>query len=260
MLIGFLETHPSNEPISMKILLLDIETSPNVAHVWGLFKQNISISQIIDSSYVMCWAAKWLGSDEMLFGSVRQGRNKMLKRVYKLLEDADAVVHYNGSRFDVPTLNKEFLLQGWTPPSSFQQIDLLRTARNKFKFPSNKLDYVAKALKVGGKTAHAGHQLWVDCLAGKQEAWSSMEEYNKNDVTLLEKVYWKLLPWIKGHPNHGLYDGTTACPHCASPALVKRGYYYTSTVKYQRVKCSDCGAWSRYKSGTTVKEGLTSVS
>lgn len=244
----------------MKILLLDIETSPNVAHVWGLFKQNISISQIIDSSYVMCWAAKWLGSDEMLFGSVRQGRNKMLKRVYKLLEDADAVVHYNGSRFDVPTLNKEFLLQGWTPPSSFQQIDLLKTARNKFKFPSNKLDYVAKALKVGGKTAHAGHQLWVDCLAGKQEAWNSMEEYNKNDVTLLEKVYWKLLPWIKGHPNHGLYDGTTVCPYCASHSIVKRGYYYTATVKYQRVRCSSCGAWSRYKSGETVKEGLTSVS
>ena len=87
-----------------------------------------------------------------------------------------------------------------------------------------------------------------------------MEEYNKNDVTLLEKVYWKLLPWIKGHPNHGLYDGSAVCPHCASTSLVKRGYYYTSTVKYQRVKCSDCGAWSRYKSGTTVKEGLTSVS
>ena len=149
----------------MKILLLDIESSPNVAHVWGLFKQNISISQLIDSSFVMCWAAKWLGSDEMFFGSVRKGKKKMLSHIYKLLEEADAVVHYNGLKFDIPTLNKEFLLGGLTPPSSFQQIDLLKTARQQFKFPSNKLDYVAKALNVGGKLEHAGHQLWVDCLA-----------------------------------------------------------------------------------------------
>ena len=244
----------------MKLLLLDIETSPNVAHVWGLFKQNIAISQLIDSSYVMCWAAKWLGSEEVMFGSVRHGRKKMLQRIHKLLEQADAVVHYNGSRFDVPTLNKEFLLLGWHPPASFQQIDLLKTARQRFKFPSNKLDYVAKALGVGGKTKHAGHQLWIDCLAGDQQAWSTMEEYNKNDVTLLEKVYWKLLPWIKGHPNTSLYDGSPmACPTCGSSSVVKRGFAYTQTVKYQRYACKQCGAWSRAKTGTTVKEGLTAV-
>lgn len=245
----------------MKILLLDIETSPNVAHVWGLYRQNIAISQLIDSSFVMCWAAKWLGSDEMLFGSVRKGKKKMLSRIYALLEQADAVVHYNGSRFDIPTLNKEFLLGGLTPPASFQQIDLLKTARQQFKFPSNKLDYVAKALNVGGKLVHAGHQLWVDCLAGKEEAWKQMEEYNKNDVLLLEKVYYKLLPWIKNHPNVSVYNDTPhSCVVCGSTALNKRGFHYTSVAKYQRYQCKDCGAWSKSKTGTTVKEGLTSVS
>lgn len=243
----------------MKILLLDIETAPNVAHVWGLFKVNIPLSHLVESSYVMCWAAKWLGEDKIMFNSVRKGKKRMLKQIYNLLEQADAVIHYNGSKFDIPTLNKEFLLQGWSPPATFQQIDLLKTARIKFKFPSNKLDYVAKALNVGGKVKHAGHALWLECLAGNLSAWEEMENYNKNDVILLEKVYNKLLPWIKSHPNHSLYNGTFACPHCGCQSLTKRGFYYTQTMKYQRYKCNGCGAWSRDKKGEGVKEGLSNV-
>ena len=41
-----------------KILLLDIEMAPNVAHVWGIWDQNIGINQLQESSYVMCYAAK----------------------------------------------------------------------------------------------------------------------------------------------------------------------------------------------------------
>ena len=71
----------------MKVLLLDIETAPNLVHVWGLFKQNISISQIMDSSYVMCFAAKWLDSEDIIYDSVRKsGAKKMLQRIHKLLK------------------------------------------------------------------------------------------------------------------------------------------------------------------------------
>ena len=149
----------------MKILLLDIETAPNVVHVWGLWKQNVGINQILDSGYVMCWAAKWVGEQDILFDSVaKSGTVKMLSGVYKLLNQADAVIHYNGSRFDIPTLNKEFVLQGWVPPEPYKQIDLLKVTRSQFKFPSNKLDYIARALGVGQKVKHAGHELWIRCL------------------------------------------------------------------------------------------------
>jgi len=30
-------------------------------------------------------------------------------------------------------------------------------------------------------------------------------------------------------------------------------------AKYQRYQCKDCGAWSKDKTGTTIKEGLTTV-
>lgn len=232
----------------MKILLLDIETRPLTVFAWGLFKQNINISHIIDSSSILCFAAKWLGTDEVVFDSVKKsGLKRMLRKVHKLLHEADAVIHYNGSRFDIPVLNKEFLLNGMPPPATYQQIDLLKTARNRFKFPSNKLDFLAKQLKLGGKHKHAGFELWVKCMAGDADAWKEMEQYNIQDVLLLEKVYHKLLPWITNHPSHAVYTGADVCTNCGSPHLQKRGWAHTSTCTYQRYQCTNCGSWMRSK-------------
>lgn len=245
----------------MKILLLDIETAPNLVHVWGLWQQNVGLPQILDSGYVMCWAAKWLGKEELLFDSVERNSSKaMLKNIHALLEEADVVVHYNGTKFDIPTLNKEFLLHGMNPPAPYKQVDLLRVARSQFRFPSNKLDYVAQALKVGKKTKHAGHELWIRCMNKEKKAWQEMEEYNRNDVVILEEVYHKLLPWIKGHPNYSLYlQRDHLCPNCGSQHSQKRGYYYTNALRYQRYQCVDCGTWFRDKNNNNTVEGYRNV-
>jgi DNA polymerase elongation subunit (family B) len=241
----------------MKILLLDIETAPNTAYVWGLWKQNISISQIVDSSSMLCWAAKWLDEPEVMFSSILMGKKGMLKEIHKLLDQADAVVHYNGSRFDIPTLNKEFLEAGMSPPSPYAQIDLLRTARQQFRFPSNKLDYVGQALKLGKKVKHEGFELWIKCMNKDKEAWERMEEYNIQDVVLLEQVYHKFLPWIKNHPNKALHDESEhSCPSCGSHKIQKRGYNVTAGGKYQRYQCQACGTWSAERKTEKIKEGI----
>jgi DNA polymerase elongation subunit (family B) len=232
----------------MKILLLDIETSPNLAYVWRLFKQNISLPMLAESGYILCWAAKWLGSDEVMFDSVYNSRPKrMLKRIHSLLESADAVIHYNGTSFDIPTLNKEFLLHKMTPPSTYRQIDLYLTAKSRFRFPSNKLEYIAKALGLSGKFKHSGFELWERCMKKDPDAWKEMQKYNEQDVILLEEVYQIFLPWIRNHPNVGLYSDTetSTCPNCGSSDLVRRGFTYTSVGKYQRYNCTSCGTWSR---------------
>lgn len=233
-----------------KILLLDIETSPNTAHVWGIWQQNIGLNQLLESSYTMCYSAKWLGEDDIIFDSIfRTKPKKMLKGIHDLIDQADAVIHYNGTKFDIPTLNKEFLLAGFPPPSPVKQIDLLQVAKRQFRFVSNKLDYVAQALKLGKKTEHIGHELWIKCMAKDPEAWAKMEEYNKQDVNLLEKVYYKFRPWIKHHLNFSLYtDGGVICPNCGGAHHQKRGYCFTTLSKFQRYQCVDCGLWFR---GTT---------
>lgn len=238
----------------MKILFLDIETAPNLVHVWGLWQQNVGLPQILDAGYVLCWAAKWKGESDVMFSSIHEdGAENMLLQIHKLLDEADAVVHYNGTKFDIPTLNKEFLLYGMNPPAPYKQIDLLRTARSQFRFPSNKLDYISNALGFGKKVKHIGHELWIGCMNGDPESWAQMEKYNIHDVVLLEKVYNKLLPWIKGHLNYSVYDGTLSCPNCGSHIYQKRGFTFTAASKFQRYQCSKCGAW--WRSNKSEKQG-----
>jgi hypothetical protein len=187
-----------------------------------------------------------------MFSSVHNTQPKyMLRKIHDLISEADAVVHYNGTRFDIPVLNKEFLLQHLAPPAPYKQIDLLRVVRKEFRFPSNKLDYIAQRLGLGKKTDHEGYQLWVKCMNKDPAAWKVMEKYNKQDVVLLEKVYDRLLPWIKSHPNHNLYGGD-GCPNCGSHRLQKRGFSYTTTGTFQRFQCTNCGSWS--KSTKAIKE------
>lgn len=230
----------------MKILFLDIETSPNTAHVWGLWDQNIGLNQLLETSKVLCWAAKWYGKQGIMYESIYQSNPKaMLKSVYCLLEEADAVVHFNGTKFDIPTLNKEFLLHGFRPPQPVKQIDLLKVCRNRFRFPSNRLDYIANILGLGTKRK-VGHELWIGCMENDPKSWKEMEKYNKHDVKLLEGVYGKLLPWIKDHANYNLYgDHSLVCPNCGSTHYQRRGIAITRTLRYTRHSCNNCGTWFR---------------
>lgn len=245
------------------ILLVDIETAPLKAYTWGIWQQNIGINQIREPGYTLCWAAKWLGEDSMMFSSVHgDGKKKMVRQIHQLVNKADVVVHYNGTKFDMPILNQEFLQQKLGPPSPHIDIDLLRTVKQRFRFPSNKLDYVARVLKREGKVKNRGMDLWTECMAGDDAAWIEMEEYNRKDVTLLEDVYHDLLPWIKNHPNVALWDveqEDKQCPQCGSTSIQKRGMAYTKTMVYQRYHCQSCGAWSKARTNNLPLEKKSNI-
>lgn len=241
-----------------KILHIDIETSPNQAFVWGLFKQNVGLSQIVDTSRTMCFAAKWHGKSPVIYHDEQNGNHRaMIQEAWDLLDEADWVVHYNGKRFDIPTLYKEFVQYGMAPPSPFKQIDLLQTAKKQFRFPSNKLDYVAQALGLGAKVKHEGFQLWVDCMNGCPKAWKRMKRYNVQDTKLLETLYERLLPWIPQHPNAALYQDdldTPVCPACGGTHRQKRGFAYTNVSKFQQYQCQSCFKWYRGRTNLLTKE------
>lgn len=188
----------------------------------------------------------------MIFGSVRRhGRRNMVRTVHALLNEADAVCHFNGEKFDIPRLNSEFLLANLGPPAPFKHIDLLKTCRSKFGFASNKLDYVCKILGIGAKVHHKGMELWHGCMGGDAESWRTMEEYNRGDVLLTEKLYDRLLSWIERHPNVGAHDGVDEhdrkCPACGGTKLQRRGDYIAQALRYARYQCRTpgCGKWSR---------------
>lgn len=235
----------------MKVLTIDIETAPILANVWGIWDQNISIKQIRSDGEVMSFAAKWLGKSQVSFSSIyHNDRRAMLESSRDLLDEADAVVTYNGVKFDLRWLRGEFAREGLAPPSPWVDIDLLKHARQAFMFPSYKLDYVTQALGLSGKLGHTGFQLWTDCMHGdektKAKAWALMKRYNVRDVRVTEALYLRMRPYMKGALNVALYSDSKGdqC-RCGSTSLIRRGYYYTSTSKFQRLRCNDCGAWSR---------------
>lgn len=232
----------------VKVLFTDIETAPHLVMAWGLFDQNISIDKIIKPGYTLCYASKWLGSRDVNFDSIQKsGEKRMLRGIHSLMDEADAIVTYNGVSFDIPTLNREFIKANMLPPAPYRQVDLYQEVKKHFRFASNKLDWVARELGLGGKVQHKGMDLWKECMSGNRKSWKEMEKYNRYDVVLLEKVYHKVLPWIKSHPNWGLYGDSPAprCPNCGGMHLQRRGIAVTLAKKYPRYQCVDCGGWSR---------------
>lgn len=230
----------------MNILFLDLETSPNLAWVWGLWNQNIAITQLEQSTEVICFGARWAGTDKVIFRSQHHhGKDNMLKELHKLMNKADVLVGWNSAAFDSKHIKREFIENGLLPPTPWIELDLMRVVKKHFKFPSNKLDYVAQKLGIGAKVQHTGFQLWLDCMAGNNKAWSMMREYQEQDVNLLIDLYDKLLPWIDNHPHVGLSQDTpNGCKNCGSTNLFKAGMKLTQTGKYQRMQCKDCGSYT----------------
>lgn len=235
----------------MRILHIDIETTPAQVFVWALHKQDISVDQIIRPTSVLCFSAKWDGEEEVMFYKADKQSgvefDKMIRAAHRLLSEADAVCHFNGTTFDIPRLNQEFLRLGLPPPPPIPQIDLKKVVMNKFSMVSSKLAFVGPYLKIGEKIRNEGWPLWIGCLDGDPNSWKAMETYNKGDVILLEKLYHKVLPWIEQHPNRGLFINTDkpACPRCGSVSLQSRGVQRGATLTYRRFQCKNCGGWCR---------------
>jgi uncharacterized protein YprB with RNaseH-like and TPR domain len=181
----------------MKTLFLDIETTPMQVYAWGLWDQNISIDQIIKSTEMLCFGARWSDSKKVIFKSVHHdGKKAMLEELHKLMDEADVLVGWNSAAFDHKHINREFLENQMVPPAPTKDLDLMSVTKSNFLFPSNKLDYVAQKLGVGAKVKHSGFKLWIDCMADDKKAWKQMKEYQIQDVNLLVDLYDILLPWL----------------------------------------------------------------
>ena len=253
-----------------RILLLDIETAPVLGYVWSLWEQNVGLNQIHSDWYVLSWSAKWRGSpvSEVMYQDQRKAKNieddrTLLKGIWSLLDEADIVITQNGVNFDIKKLNARFILQGFPPPSSFKHIDTKIIASKKFGFTSNKLEYLTEKLCSKYKKQHhkkfAGFELWRECLSGNIEAWKEMEKYNRYDVLSLEELYGVMEPW-DGVINFNVYTkGNEVTCRCGCKDFEKRGFYYTSNGKFQRYRCTECGAWTRDKTNLLSKEKIKSL-
>lgn len=253
-----------------KVLLVDIETAPILAYCWGIWDQNISLNMIKSDWHLLSWSAKWLGDpdNKVMYADQRNVKDIeddsiILKKIWKLLDEADVIITQNGKSFDAKKLNARFILNGMGPPSPYRHIDTLRIAKKNFAFTSNKLESMTSNLCSKKKLKHKefpGFELWSECLKGNKKAWKEMEAYNKMDVLSLEELYVEHLQKWDNSINFSIYeDSEEAKCNCGSTKLQKRGFNYSSTGKFQKLLCTDCGSWFSSKENLLLKSKRKSM-
>lgn len=229
-----------------RILCIDVETRPMESRHWGLWGQNIAISQIQRPDGMLCFAGQFVGERKVHFASQwGDGERGMARYAHRLMDEADVIMGWNSDRFDIPWLQRVIAEQKIHEPSPFKRFDLMKKVKKKFRLPSYKLQFVAQWLGVGSKLRTGGMDLWDDVLAGDDKALDKMRRYNIQDTRLTGDVYAELKArgWVSAPLNHSILDGHV-CSHCASENVQARGPYYSATRCYQRWFCKDCHRWS----------------
>jgi hypothetical protein len=225
-----------------KVLLLDIEWRPVLAYVWRAWDENIAPAQIKEDGGLLCVGAKWLGDKTVyLFSEWEHGHVEMLKSIHEMMSMCDAIVTYNGDKYDLPKLDGEFVKHGLPPRPPCTSIDCLKPVQKLGYFRSS-LGYVAPFLGLGDKLEHEGFGLWKKVMDGDVSAQKRMAKYCQQDVNLLERLYLKIRSYIKTHPHMGR-TGAEQCPSCGSTHAQSRGTRRTRAFKIQRLCCNSCGHW-----------------
>lgn len=249
--------------MSPEIWTVDIETRPSEVYAWGLRDQNIGINQIIRPGGLLMFAAQRHGGRAVEAWAEWDSYEDMVSRAHHIYDRADYIVTYNGARFDNKHLRAAWAELGLPPPSPWRDVDLFKTV-GKFNWPSRKLAFVCQRLGVNHKTDPGGFETWDHILRGddgqKKRAQNRMIRYCKNDVKITTELYQRLLPWIDGL-NVPLISGgsegdtsqdAASCTRCGGGNLQQRGWAYTTTYRYKRYCCMDCGGWMRSKSSEPI--------
>ena len=230
---------------------MDIETSPLISYTWGLYDQNVI--ERIKTFTILSFAYKWLGEKPRVVSCRTLTEQALLKKLHSILSEADVVIAHNGDSFDIKKINARFMVHKMGPPSPYRTVDTKKVAKSVAAFDSNSLNNLGIDLDEGEKIKHRGFDMWKGCMAGIRRDWLDMERYNKMDVVLLEKIYFRMLPWIKNHPNLSVYSERPSCPRCQSTQFQQaRGTVFSNSKKYQRFQCMGCGGWARSTIGNKV--------
>lgn len=205
--------------MAFKRLFFDIETSYCEGWFWRpSFKTQITYDQVLKESAIICICYKWDGSDKI--HNIRWNKGDDTELIHKFIDvilEADEVVGHNSDKFDLKWIRTRCLVKGYKSLPEFKSIDTLKISRQKFNFPSNRLDAIGKYLGFGGKKDTGGIQLWHDIIQkNSRKAMSEMVSYCKRDVELLEKVYLKLEGYAtpKTHIGRLIGEDNCSCPNC----------------------------------------------
>lgn len=232
------------------IVLYDLEVSREVVEGYRQ-KFDFKVVKTLRYQELMCFAYKKLGERRTHYVSRNHFKQykDFVQNLADVLSSADITVAHNGRQFDDKMANTFFIKEGISVPKPRLSIDTCQQARSIFRFPGNSLNQLAEFLGLGSKAKITYADIETEFMTHPtRKIEKLMEKYNKTDVELLEKVYLKLRPFMKTHPNLTVYNGAQrACPICKSSRVQKRGIKPKGQAFYQWYWCKDCTAWSRQR-------------
>lgn len=258
---------PMVKGVKNRVLILDVErVKPEyrIRH-WGRKIESRYLNYdecVIDArTSLACWS--WYNEDEIHSAAEwdKGGRNQFLKRVHRVMEQADVIVTHNGANADEPWLLADFTVPRKGAPGvdkfkrlpelpPWKTVDTLKVMRSKrYKgIDFRGLDAVCQIVGLPGKTDSYNHLTMDAAVAGDREAQEEITSYCKGDVAAERFVYDWLRPGISNHP-HLFVDGKAAmvvCNRCGSAeemATAKR--YMANVLSYQMLRCATCTGYRR---------------
>lgn len=239
-------------------LFLDIETSPNIGLFWNPGSRvSISYDNIIKERAIVCIAYKWAGEKKVHFvqWDKQQNDKAMLEKIVPVMNSADEIVAHNGNKFDITWIRTRCLFHGIPMMPHYNSVDTLTLAKKKFRFNSNRLDYITKFLGLKSKK-ETNFQLWKDVTVdNSSKALKKMVDYCKNDVVILEKTWDKINNYVPAASSTAEY--ASQCPECGSEETVVN-QRRTTAAGYNKVtfRCRNCGKYSTIAASRFDKDKL----
>lgn len=241
--------------MKLRILFLDIETAPLIVTAWNPKQRYIRHTQLLEDTFMLAWSAKWddqkqVMSDRLTTGeALDKNDDRIVLSLAELIRKADVIVAHNLKKFDLKRVNARVALHKQEPIGPTYPIDTLDMAKRGFGLPYYTLDYLAGYFGLGEKLG-MGMDLWLQCMLGDEQAFKHMVKYNKQDVVLLEKLFFRMLPYVEGVPR--LYEADEEeiwqcnyCPTRGKENFQLRGVRRTQSYSYHSYQCKNCGKYGK---------------
>jgi hypothetical protein len=193
------------------VLYLDTEVSKSQMYNYGLRvpSKYISPDNLVNEYYIICWAASYVGRDDVWHDCVTPSEAKkwtdakILQKIQKLMKSADIIAGHNVDAYDMKRINTRLLLNGLEPVIGKKTMDTLKIARQKFAFESNRLDYIAQRLGLRPKDDITNED-WNNIVrTGDKATLQKVDKYCQGDVNEGKGVYVRLAKYSGKREDYG---------------------------------------------------------
>lgn len=253
-----LQQHRIAEGVRNKILILDVERLDGITvqHWWDrgdLKNRFISYESVVRQPRTTIVCAKWYSSPDVIQLAEwdKGGRKTFLRKVHRLLEEAEVVVGHHVTGADIPWLKGDLHIEAGLPPlPPFKVVDTLKVLRSQFKSgaPFKGLDAFCQLVGIPAKTDRYDRMAMERAVTEKSvEDRERLVAYCAGDVIATQGLYDWCRPYITNHP--ALFvdgkDRMTVCHRCGHDTEMIPRRYVASVLSYSMRRCTRCGGYSR---------------